>query len=271
MSKWLKVGFLAMLLIGAGYLLGTACQRAGRAYALILNPSRELLNPLLWFLLGAGAVAVTAGVVAALIRPVWLAMIAFALSGLAMLLGWQMTAISGILGLVYVLTASLYAVSVASELDQRISFAVQPISGGQGLLQMAIILLACGGLYADAAAHIMQEGFSIPETYVDAFMEQAERQIEARVPEDERQEVVAEFREEFNRAVDEFFEQTVKPREHLIPLALAASLFTPLVTITRLLAWVPTVLLSIIFRLLRALGVTKVVSETREVQRLTID
>ena len=81
---------------------------------------------------------------------------------------------------------------------------------------------------------------------------------------------MARFRNEFRRAVDEFFERTVEPYEQFIPLAVAASLFVPLVTISRLLAWVPTMFLSIVFSLLKALGVIKVVRETREVQTLVI-
>jgi hypothetical protein len=103
------------------------------------------------------------------------------------------------------------------------------------------------------------------------FMEQMEKQIVSRAPEAEREEMIAEFREEFRHTVDEFFEQTVKPHEKLIPLGVAAGIFTPLVTVTRLLSWVPTMILNLVFYLLTALGVIKVVCETQEVQRLVID
>jgi hypothetical protein len=142
-NKWLKVTFFVLLLVGAGYFFGTVCRQIGQAYRLILSPSEELLSLLLWLLLALGAIAVIAGLVAALLRPVWVGIIAF--------------------------------------------------------------------------------------------------------------------------------ERTVKPYEQFIPLAIAASLFMPLITISRLLAWVPTMFLSIVFPVLKALGVTKVVSETREVQRLVID
>ena len=121
------------------------------------------------------------------------------------------------------------------------------------------------------AAHIEQEGFSLPEVYIETFMEQLEKQIEARVPVEEREKVAGEFREEFQRGVDEFVEKTVKPYERLIPLGVAAGLFMPLVTITRLLAWVPTTILGLFFHLLSVSGVTKVIYETREVERLVID
>jgi hypothetical protein len=187
-----------------------------------------------------------------------------------MLLGWQITLGSVILILVYFLAASLYAVGVARELDERIRFSVRPISEGQGMFLIALILVACGSLYLGCAAYIEREGFSIPEFYIEMFMKPIEKQIEAQVPAGEREETLARFRNEFRRAVDESLERTVKPYEQFIPLAVAASLFMPLVTISRLLAWVPTMFLSIVFSLLKALGVIKVVSETREVQTLVI-
>ena len=82
---------------------------------------------------------------------------------------------------------------------------------------------------------------------------------------------MGEFREGFRHTIDEFIEQRVKPHEEYIPLGVAAGLFMPLVTITSLLAWLPTVVLSIISRLLTVLGVTKVISEKQKVERLVID
>lgn len=278
MSKWLKCAFLAALLIGAGYFWGTVCERIAQAYELILSPPESILSPpkdlldlLLQLLLALGAVAVAAGLAAALIRPVWVGIVAFALSGVAVLLGWQVTVGSGILVLVYLLAGSFYVIGVARELNERIRFSVRPVSEGQGILLMALALLVCGSLYFGYAEHIEREGFSIPDAYVEIIMGLVEKQIEARLPAEQRQEMVAGFREELQRAIDEFIQRTVKPYERFIPLALAASLFTPLVTITRLLGWVPGLVLSILFPLLTALRVTKVVSETREVKRLVID
>lgn len=270
MNKWFKVAFFAVLLIGAGYFFGTILRQIGQAYEKMLSPSWELLNLLLWFLLALGVVAVTSGLVAALLRPVWVGIIVFALSGLVMLLGWQVTIKSGILVLVYLIAVSFYAVGVARELNERIKFSVRSIGRSQGMLLMALVLVACGSLYFSCAAYIEREGFSMPEFYIEMSMKQVEKQIEARVPAKERQELVAELREEFRRGIDEFFQSKVKPYEKFIPLAIAIGLFMTLVSITRLLGWVPTIFLSIIFPLLKVLGVTKVVSETREVERLTL-
>jgi hypothetical protein len=136
---------------------------------------------------------------------------------------------------------------------------------------MALALVACGSLYAGYTAYIEQQGFSLPEVYIEVFMEQLEKQIEVRVPAEDRAEAVREFKEGFRRTIDEFIEEKVKPYEVYIPLAVAAGLFMPMVTIASLLGWIPTVVLSLVFRLLTLLGVIKVISETQEVERLVID
>ncbi len=270
-NKWLKFTFFTFLLIGAGYFFGTICSQISRAYDLMLYPSWELLNLLLWLLLSLGGLMIAAGLIAALLRPLWIGIMAFILSGLAMLLGWrQMTVGNGILILVYLLVAFFYTVVVARELNERIRFSVRPISEGQNILLMVLILVICGSLYFGCVDYVEQEGFTPPQFYIKMFMEQMEKQIEARVPAKERQEVITQFRKEFQHTVDEFFESTVKPYERFIPLAIAAALFMPLVTITRLLVLVPTVFMSIIFSLLKVLGMVKLISETREVQRLVI-
>ena len=157
-------------------------------------------------------IAISSGLVAALLRPLWIGVIAFILSGLAMLLGWrQVTIGNGILILAYLLVAFFYTFVVARELNERIRFSVRPISEGQNILLMILILVICGSLYFGYASHIEQEGFAPPQFYIKMFMEQMEKQIEARVPAKERQEVITQFRKEVQHTVDEFFESTVKP------------------------------------------------------------
>jgi hypothetical protein len=211
----------------------------------------------------------------ALVRPAWVGIIAFALAGLAMLLGWQVTVGSGALALVYLLAASLYNVDVGRELNQRIQFSVRPVGRGQGVLLIALVLVFCGSLCLGYAAYIEREGFSIPESSIEFLMEQWERQFLSSVPEEQRQAPefetrLAALREDFRRQVDELFARLVEPYKQFIPLIVAAGLFIPLVIATWLLAWVPTIVLSTVLVLLRATGVIRVVRETQEVQRLVM-
>lgn len=268
-GKWFKVSFFIILLIGTGYFFGTICKQIGQSYDLILSPSKELLILLLWFLLTLFAVLVSSGLVVALVRPIWTGVIAFALSGLAMLMGWDLTIGSCILILIYILIAIFYTVSVAKEMTQRIKFSVSPISEGQAILTIALILLACGSLYFGYSEYIKEEGFSIPEFYIEKLMEQMEKRVGEELPPLQRRSAIAELREELNKMINNFTEQ-IKSYEKFIPIAISLGLFMPLVTITRLLSWIPAGILSIIFLLLKAMGITKIVSETKEVQRLVI-
>jgi len=271
MSKWFKVSFFIILLIGTGYFFGTICKKMYEAYNLILTPSvKQLIQLLLWFLSALFALMVSSGLVAALVRPTWVGIIAFALSGLLMLIGWKVSISSFILVLVYFLIAIFYTVSIDRELKQRIKFSVHPISEGQALLSMVLILIACGSLYFGYSAHIKEEGFSIPEFYIEKLLEQMEkRMIGEQLPVFQRRLAIAKLREEFQNLINDLTER-MKSYEKFIPIAISLSLFMPLVTITRLLFWIPTGILSIIFPMLKAMGITKILSETKEVQRLVI-
>lgn len=269
-SVWLTTACLVALLAGAGFLFGTACKQVSGAYELILFPSLDLLGLSLRFLLALCGVALTAGLVTALVRPVWVGIIGFVLAGLALLLGWELTVASGILVLLYLLAAALYAVQVAKDSEERIRFSVRSVNEGQGMLVMALVLVACGSLAIGCAAQIEREGFSIPESYVEAFMEQMEKQVTARVPAHEAQAAVAGFREEFQRAIDEFTEQTITPYEGLIPIAVGVGTFMTLATLGRLVVLLPNALLSLVFPLLTAVGITETVTQIRDVHRLVI-
>ncbi len=270
MARWLKTACLVALVTGAGYLFGAACQQVSAAYELILFPSRELLGLSLRFFLALSGFALTAGLVAALVRPVWVGIMGFALAGLALLLGWELTVASSILVLLYLLAAAMYAVQVAKDTEERIRFSVRSVNQGQGMLVTALVLVACGSLAIGSAAQIEREGFSIPEPYVEAFMEQLEKQITARVPAQEAHAVVAGFREEFQRAMDEFTERTIKPYLGLIPIAVGVGTFLTLATLGRLMVILPNAILSLVFPLLTAVGATETVIEIRDVHRLVI-
>jgi hypothetical protein len=255
MSKWLKITFFTILHIGVGYFFGRICNEIDVAYELILLPSSELLTLLLKFLLALGALLVSAGLVAALLRPVGIATVAFILSGLALLVGWRISILTGAFALIYVLAGVFYTMGVDREMKERIRFSVRSISAGQAILSMALILVACGSLYLGYKEHIDREGFSLPDTYMDLILDQ----------------VATELREEIKQNMEKLFYEKLTPYEAFIPLGLSVGIFMSLITITGVLLWIPMLFLRIIFSLLNALGVTTVVSEMQEVQRVVID
>ena len=271
MSKWLKITFFTLLHIGAGYFFGWVCRDIGVAYELILLPSSELLTLLLKLLVAVAALLVTAGLVAALLRPLWIGCLAFVLSGLAILLGWEISILAAVLTLIYVLAGVIYTIGVEREMRERVRFSIRSISTGQAVLSMSLILVACGSLYLGYKEYIDKEGFSLPEPYIELILDQMEKQIELPETEEEGDLDVSELRETLKQNMEDMIYEKVMPYEAFIPLGLSAGVLMSLITITSLLLWLPMLILRILFSLLNTSGVTTIVSETREVQQLVLE
>lgn len=275
-GRILKIIFLALLLIAAGYFFGIWCGRFGQVYTLFFQPGMEMLKLGLWLLLAIVVVAVTAGLVAALLRPLWVAVVAFALSVLAMILGWQVGIAPALFGLLYFLASLLYTRGVAGELDERLKFSVEPVSRGLSLLFLALALVACGSLYLGYAGHIEKEGFTIPLAFKEMMTKMTimpmREAIEAQadLTPQEKERALAEMEEGFEEMWIGPLEEMIEPYERLIPVVVAVSTFMTLQTVLSLLSWIPGLFLAIIFPLLQITGMTRIVRETREVERVVI-
>jgi len=270
MSKAVKSTFFALLLIASGYFFGAAAETISRHLELFLSFSAEAVAPIVRLLAALGALVLTAALAAALLRPTWVCVIAFILSSLALWVALGLSLINGVLVLVYLAAACLYAGSVIKGLDQRIRFSVQPVSQNQIILVIALMLIVGACFYFLYTTKIDREGFAVPSTAMDKIAEMFEAQIEARAPEmkpAEREEFLSEFREQAQTQVEKF----VEPYERYVPLAVALGFVSPLWVAYTLLSWLPGLILQFIFPLLRVLRVTRVVTETREVSRLTLD
>jgi len=275
-GRMVKSILFTVLLIAAGYFFGIWCGRFGQAYTLFLQPGREILELVLWLLLAIVVVAVTAGLVAALLRPLWVAVVAFALSALAVVLGWQVGIGPALFGLLYFVASLLYVRGVSKELNERLRFSVEPVSRGLSLLFMMLALIACGSLYLGYAAHVEEEGFTLPPTFKEMMTKMTiipmREAIEAQTdltPQD-KEGALAEMEEGFAEMWMGPLEEMIEPYERLIPVVVAIGIFMTLQTILSLLSWIPGLILAVIFPLLQITGMTKVVRETREVERLTL-
>lgn len=268
-SKLVKTIIFIVLLIGASCYLGIICQQIGGLGDTIFSLSMDTLYPFLWLLLALGLVAITAGLVAALVRPLWLCFVAFALSSLAALFIWGLNLIGIGLAVIYFLAGLIYSLGVAKGLKERIAFSLRPIRENQTILLTVMIIAACACFYSGYAAQIEREGFSIPPVAINMVMEIAGRQIEASadLTPEQREQVMAEFREQFEQQV----ENTIKPYQQFIPIGIAVMMLSILMTVITLVAWLPILILRAVFAILDVCHVTTVVTETQEVERLIID
>lgn len=268
MSRWLKTGFVAGLLILSGLIFGMVSEQVGLSYSVLLSPSTDLLFLFLWFFAAALSLAAFAGLVATLLRPLALTWVAFALSALAMLIGWEFNLVSGILALVYFLAGSLYTNTVVREMNRRITYSEKSVQAGQGILFTALALVVSGSLYLNYSAHIEREGFSLPERYVQDVGELVEGQVGVVVPEAFREPVLERFRESFEMILGNYVESLLEPYEGYISLVLAFVVLLILLPMLRMFWWVPSLMLSVIHILFRTLGITHFVYKTTQVQRL---
>ena len=212
MHRELKSAVLAVLLIAASYYFGGVCERIGQGYELILVPSREILGLAIRFFLTMGAVAITAGLVAALVRPLWACFIVFGLSALAMLLGWELEASGGVLTAVYFIVSLIYAERTAGELNERLRFSVRPISQSQSILLTTLVIVACGSFYFSYAAEIDREGFSIPPALVEMAVGRMEKEVVEFLPADLGEVALTSFRDRFERVLLDEMEEEVRKR-----------------------------------------------------------
>lgn len=274
-TKSAKIVVLAILLIAAGFFFGKACQGISQQYHLLLSLDRDFLYALLWLLLAMAAVAVTGGLVAVLVRPLWISIVVFAVSALAAFIAWELSLASALAALIYFAVSLLYSRGVAEALDNRLKFSVEPISGSQSTLLAGLAIAACVSLYFGYSAEIEEQGFVFPPAIRDVMGEMTmtvmTAQIEARndLSSVERDAMLAQMAE----AVEQWLvsmEEMIQPYEKFIPVLLAFMLFQFLAVINTLFSWIPIVVLAVIFPILTSLGVVTKIPETKEVERLSM-
>jgi hypothetical protein len=274
-SKLVKIVVLVLLLIPAGAFFGMACQNINQQYELLLLLDKEVVRSFAQLLLAVAAVAVIGGLLAALVRPIWICIVGFALSALAAFLAWELSLPSGVSALIYFVFGALYSRAVAEALDNRLKFSVEPILGGQSTLLTGLAIAASVSLYFGYAAQIEEQGFELPPAIGDAITEFSmvpmRAQIEARMDltSEQKEALAAQMREGFDQWMASM-EETIQPYERLVPVAVAFMLLQLLAVINTLFSWVPIVFLAVLFPILTAVGVVKKTTETMEVERLSL-
>ncbi len=267
-NKLVKTMVFVALLVAASIYLGHVARQIGQLGDAILVFSLDKWYPFIWLLLALVLVAISAGLVAALVRPIWICFIAFAIASLALLLMWGPDLIGIALALLYLLAGLLYSRGVAKGLHERIRFSVRPIEENQTGLAIILVIAVCVLFYIGYSTQIESEGFRIPPFVMTIATEVADRQFESMsdLTPQQKEQAVAEFRQLFEQQV----EDAIQPYQKLIPAGVALILLAVLTTVVRLFSWFPALILKAVFAILTACRVTTMVTEMQEVERLTI-
>jgi len=269
-TPWLKVGLLDTLLMGAAYYFGLQCRELSTAYQLLSPPFGGFLALLRLLLLALGAVAVMAGIAAALFRPLWVSLAAMLFSGVALLQGLGYSQNALLLASGYVVIALAYALWVHRELNERVHFSLAAIALVQSLLLFALLGVAVGGFYLGYEQEIGRAGFSIPAQYRNQIATELAERVSAGFPQLFQEAVREGVNQQAQDLLTVQLAQVLKPMQHLIPIAAAGLLLLGLLVITLLLSWIPLLVIGLSLIILQVVGIVQVASETRVVKRMVL-
>ena len=270
-KKWLKYGVFIFIHLATSYFLGRMCDQLSLSSELIMSPSKELLEMLLFLLLSLGGVIISAGIVALLMKPLWISAAVFLLSSLAILFGWQHFSIQVvIILLVYFLICCYAAHSVHVEQKEHIHFSTKPFKDSIGLFSIALLIVACGSIFVGSKDAIDRNGFEIPASYLEIFMNPFKEQALSQVPYAEHKKFEEEFEGQMQEMIGGFTEK-IKPIDKYISLMIGAMFLMPLLTVNQILSSFWMFVLYGVIKIFTAAGIIRVVTETRDVEKAIID
>lgn len=270
MGRVLKIGFLTLPLIAAAWFFGMVCRRMEAGHLLLVFAVRDLLLLLRDLVLALALLAVMSDIAALLFRPLWIATVAFVLSGVALLLSWGVTAPHVLLTLLFLLAALSHAAITQGDVARRIRFSIGSVAASQLGFLVVLLIVAVAALYIGAAKYTREEGFSIPERYSSEFAERLASRAAAPFPSLIREQVHDSVRSHAERLLTEELERLMMPVTPYVPITAALVLFLPLLAVCYALSWVVLPVLWLLFVLLRVIGVTRITTETIEVKRLAL-
>ena len=268
-GRIVKTVSLILFLVAATVFFDQIGTQIKQKYDLVLSPTAELRDLALKLFVAMILAAVTAGLAATLIRPLWLCLTAFGLSAAALVCILGLEPLNVIAAIVYLLLTWMYVLEVANGMDERIHFSVKPIAEVQTFLMLALLLVIGVCFYSGYADEIRLKGFSIPEPILnmwDVTMAGIQKMVMGEGGAAPKPEELAKIRQ----ALQEQVTQQVRPYEPYIPVLMTISLLWMLYTAVSLLSWVPILILRLVFPMLAALRVTTIITEDRQVQRVTL-
>ena len=269
---WLvKVIVFGVLLSGAGAFFGLALKWAGNGYIHLVPGTWgqwEAIQLGLCVLGSFAAVAITAGFVAILIRPFWVAALSFLISSLSLFLTFEISILSLIVALIYFVMGLIYLAGVRTEIAHRIKFSVWQIRSSQTVLLVILVALACTSLYFGYANKINKEGFRLTDEGISSIVKYADDHIIDKIlPEGvNKEQILLELRS----YLDNDLQDDMVVYEDYVPMGFAAIAFSVLMLATFVLSWFPLLILSLIFFLLLRLKLVKRKAHPVEVTRLSI-
>jgi len=266
MKRFLKSIPFMILLIAASTYMGFMLQRVYFKGASLFDLSYANIYLALWGLLAMALILMTASLVAVLVRPFWLAIISYLLSGGALFLMWgkpgYMTAFASI---AYVVVLMIFDKEVSVDLRERIRFSIQPFHDRKTVLVIFLVIMLCLSFYFGYIEITRNEGFKLPGLVTLIAI----RAAEGMVGEEQGLEGEERLKAEINSRIETGLQRAGRIYL-LVVLMLTVIVFTIMELLVSLLFWIPILILSLIFLILAKLKVTKKVEEMKEVSKIAL-
>lgn len=213
-------------------------------------------------------------VVAALLRPTWVAMIVYAVGAFMypVLVGFErVTLISAAVALVLLILYLLFAVH---QFDNQIKFSTHPLLGKKllmGSLLAALVAVSVGlGYNVDSAAKNYVLPPFVKGFYVDQMTSIVKGTINAQKATDKQKEAaLGEATKSFNEIFDKA-EKELKPSQGYIGILFGVVAFIALQIVFILVSIVALILVPLLFWILEITHFTHLVTEKVEAKRLTL-
>jgi hypothetical protein len=273
---WLiKAVVFGALLTGAGCFMGFVLKWVGGGYEHFIPGSWDLGDALrlgFWAIGAIATVALTAGLVAILVRPFWVAALEMLASALALFLCWDISLVSFVVALIYFLAGLLYLAGVRTEISNRIQFRVWNIRTSQGVLLALLVALVCTSLYFGYAGSINRDGFTLSPEAINWILTKADHNLLDKVlPEGYTDSDKTQALDTLQHYLEKDVTNDMQQYKSYAPALLAAGVFSVLMLAVSLISWVPLLIMWLAFLILLRLKVIKKKAHPVEVTRLSIE
>ncbi|MBI4975403.1 hypothetical protein HZC20_01880 [Candidatus Peregrinibacteria bacterium] len=179
-----------------------------------------------------------------------------------------------ILVIIYFVFALLYSLSVKNKLENQIKFSIHPIADAQKILLIILAVMASSSVAFGYLNDAATRSFVIPpevktsvNKFIESKMDAGSEQV--KIPEKDKKALAEKSKGEIEKMWTNL-ETRLKDGKNTIAIFLASAFFTILQLILIVFSFIPLLILRILFPLLKLIHVTRIVTETKEVEQLVL-
>lgn len=271
----IKTIVCVLLFLAAVAFFAYVCRQLSDNYMLILMPTTAAT--VIWFInLGVAILvfAIMAGVVAILVRPYWIVIVAFLLSAVLypLIVGSSMA--TWIVAGVFAVLMCIYLLYIARQLKNQINPSAHPLSDMKLLLLSLLVVQICVAFGLGYIYDSTRRDYVLPPEIrapiASGLLSQATANINQAKATDAQKKVALEAANKQVQTTVDDVEKQFQAVKYAIPYVLGVLLFFILQTILLVLGFLPIAIAKLVFIILKATRFAHVTVETREIKHLTL-